>query len=73
MLLDKKQLLYEPFLVLDHTLMLLLKFLCEQHSFFLSYRLYRSLLHLLIFILFGKNGKSLCKSCNSLGYLGYFL
>ena len=34
MLLDKKQLLYEPFLVLDRALMLVLKLLCE-HRFFI--------------------------------------
>ena len=35
MLLDKKQLLYELLLVLDHALMLVLKLLYEQHSLFI--------------------------------------
>ena len=34
MLLDKIGLLYEPFLILDHDLRLVLMILCEQHSFF---------------------------------------
>ena len=33
MLLDKIGLRYEPFLVLNHALTLVLKLLCEQHSF----------------------------------------
>ena len=36
MLLDKKQLLYELFLVLDHALMLVLVILHEQHSFIIQ-------------------------------------
>ena len=35
MLLDRKQLLYELFLVLDHALMLVLVILCGQHSSFI--------------------------------------
>ena len=70
MLYDYTGLLYELSLILVHDLMLVLKLLCEQHSF-LSDKLHTSLLHLLIFILSGRNGKSLCKSCKFVGHLTY--
>ena len=65
MFLDKTQLLYELFLVLDHALMLDLKLLCEQHSSFIIQIAYKlvELIHFHFFCC-----KSLCKSCNSLKY-----
>ena len=67
MRLDRKQLLYELFLVLDHALMLVLVILCGQHSSFIVQIAYK-LVDLLILILSDKNGKSLCNLCNSFGY-----
>ena len=66
MLLDKKQLFYEHFLVLDHALMLVLVILHEQHSFFYDTDCIQACCTYLISIFSGKNGKSLCKSCDSL-------
>ena len=67
MLLDKKQLLYEPFLVLDRVLMLALCSVCGQHSSFII--LHTQKLFVSINFHFPcKNGKLICKSCNSSEY-----
>ena len=65
MLFDKKQLLYEVFLVLDHALMLVLVILHGQHDFFIIQIAYK-LFALINFHFSDKNGKSLFKLCNSL-------
>ena len=70
MLLEKKQLLYKPFLVLDHASMLVSKLLCEQHSFLYHTDCKEACCTYQFSYFFpSKNGKSLCKSGNSLGYL----
>ena len=68
MLLDKTQLLYALFLVLNRALMLVLSFLCGQHSFF-YHIVYRKAFYANFLFFSGKKDKSLCKLCNFLGYL----
>ena len=69
MVIDYNGLLYIPFLVLVHGLMLSLELFCGQHKFSFSFILQASLLHFLFFVRSCKNGISRRKLAKYSGYL----